>query len=99
MNADTGNYDGAVVLWGMASVALGLVARDFRFVLLPLLAIPTSVAFGYPERYVGGEPAPIWWFGAMFGVLSGMVIALAVALGLVVEQWRAVRREAAARRG
>ncbi len=99
LNASDRNYEEATVLWGVATVAFGFVARDFRFALLSFVAIPVAVGFGYPEEFIGGEPAPIWWFGAMFGFLFAMLIALEVGITSAVEQWRATRRDAAGTRG
>jgi hypothetical protein len=94
LNASDRNYDEAMVLWGAATVVFGFVARDFRFALLSFLAIPISVAFGYPEEYLGGEPAPLWWSGVVYGFLFAMLIALEVGIRLAVDEWRTGRRGA-----
>lgn len=50
----------ALFAWTAASFCLGWIARYSWSALLPLLAIPIAVPFGYPDRWTGGDPLVLW---------------------------------------
>ena len=50
----------AYLVWEAASLGVGWVSRYPWSVLLPFLAIPIAVPFGYPDGSTGGDPLPLW---------------------------------------
>jgi hypothetical protein len=50
----------AFLVWEAASFGVGWISRYPRSVLLPFLAIPIAVPFGYPDRWTGGDPLLLW---------------------------------------
>lgn len=89
--ADAGN-DLALPLWLATALCLGWITRSPWSVLLPFLAIPIAVPFGYPEDYPGHDPLPLW-FGVLMGApLQALVVALGVGGRYMYERTRMFRR-------
>jgi hypothetical protein len=57
--ADAGISE-ALFVWLAASFCVGWISRYPWSVLLPFLAIPIAVPFGYPDRWTGGDPLLLW---------------------------------------
>jgi hypothetical protein len=50
----------AFLVWEAASFCLGWISRSPPSVLLPFLAIPIAVPFGYSESRTGADPLLLW---------------------------------------
>jgi len=50
----------AYLVWEAASFCVGWVSRYPPSALLPFLAIPIAVPFGYPESRTGGDHLLLW---------------------------------------
>jgi hypothetical protein len=87
-NANSGDEELALILGALASVMLGLGTGRFAFALLPFLAIPFAIPFGYPNDYVYSEPLPIWWWIAVLSLVSSGLVIVAVLSRLTVERVR-----------
>lgn len=77
LNADAGNGGTALLVWTVASFALGWLARQPLVAILPLLVIPIAVPFGYADEWVGSD-APLLYLGVAF---QAPIQAVVVALG------------------
>lgn len=90
-DADSG---AGLPVWVAVSFCLGWVTRSPWSALLPLLAVPLAVPFGYPEEwtsYGGHDPLPLW-FGALAAAPWSAAIVLAGVGGRhLYEHFRASR--------
>jgi hypothetical protein len=50
------DIDKAYLVWEAASFCVGWVSRYPPSALLPFIAIPIAVPFGYPARWTDGNP-------------------------------------------
>ncbi len=92
LNADAQNYRLAYTVWPAASLTLGWLTRRATAALLPLIALPIAVPFGFAEEWLGSDAPMVWWI-----VLFASPIAVAAALaGLsgraLFERFRASHR-------
>jgi len=84
------------LMWLIASLCLGWVTRSPWFALVPLIAVPIAVPFGYPDEWSqswGHDPLPLW-----FGILVAVPVLAALVLAGVggrrlFERSRAARRQ------
>jgi hypothetical protein len=65
----------ALLIWSAASLCLGWTARWPWLALLPLLASPIAVPFGYPEDWSGREVMPLW-FEMLWAALGQAIIVI-----------------------
>ncbi len=78
VNADAANGNTALLVWSVASLVLGWTIRHPLTMILPFLAIPIAVPFGYAEEWQGSD-APLLYLGMAF---QAPFQALVVSLGL-----------------
>lgn len=78
VNDNAENGTAAFLVWSAASLLLGWLVRHPIVILLPLLAVPIAVPFGYADKWLGSD-APLVWIGMAF---EAPVQAVVVALGL-----------------
>lgn len=64
----------AFLVWSAASLALGWIVRHPLAVLLPLIAIPIAVPFGYAEEWLGSD-APLVSIAMAFEAPIQVVVA------------------------
>ena len=91
MDANDRGGNAAIVVWGIASIALGLGTGQLAVSLLAFLAIPFAVPFGYPNDYQYSEPLPIWWGATICAFFSAGLIFVAALAKLIVETRRRER--------
>jgi len=77
VNADAANGNTALLVWSVASLALGWTIRHPLTMILPFLAIPIAAPFGYAEEWQGSD-APLLYLGMAF---QAPAQALVVSLG------------------
>jgi hypothetical protein len=88
VNANSGHEEAALVVWGVASISLGLGTGQVALSLLAFLAIPLAIPFGYPDNYQYSEPLPIFWAVAVYAFFSAGIVFLAALVRLIVEKRR-----------
>ena len=66
-------------IWSASSLALGLTTRSGLAVLLPLIAIPIALPFGYADQWLGSDAPLVWWFAFVGGVLQVAIVLVAIA--------------------
>lgn len=77
-----------VLIWAIASLALGIGTGYLSLALLAFLAIPFAVPFDYPSDAQLHDPLPTW-FGVMYlSLCSAGLVLLAAVAGRIVEQLR-----------
>jgi hypothetical protein len=88
LNANSGDDELAILIWAVASVAVGWGTGQLSFTFLALLAIPFAIPFGYPDHYQYSEPMPIWWSAMLGAVISTCLIFASALIKKVVEDCR-----------
>jgi hypothetical protein len=91
LNANDGHWEAALVIWGLASIVLGLGTGQVAFSLLAFLAVPFAAPFGYPDHYEYSEPIPIFWAVGIYAFLSAGLICVAAVVRLIIEKLRRPR--------
>lgn len=76
--AHTENDDVALYLWLVASSGLGLITHTPWWALLPFLAVPMAVPFGYSEGWSGHDPLPLWLGTLFFASVQAAMVPLVV---------------------
>jgi hypothetical protein len=73
-NADIGE---AFVIWSAASFCLGWITRSPWSALLPFLASPIAVPFGYQQVWMGSDPSLLWVGLLLLAPVQGAIVILA----------------------
>lgn len=88
----------AALIWGVASVALGLGTGRFSFALLAFLAIPIAVPLGIPDDPEWREPLPTVFYTVFLSLYSAGLTLVAALANRIVRLYRE-RRKAPPERG
>jgi hypothetical protein len=86
LNANAENGTLAMAIWSGASVMLGWITHDARFALLPLVAVPVALPFGYADEWLGSDSPLVWLSVAVIGVIQVALVLAAFAARLLYER-------------
>lgn len=86
--ADAGN--GAVIaIWLVAPFCIGWIARSPWMALLPFLAVPIAVPFGYPQEWSSGhDPLPLWSGALLAAPIQAATVIVGVGCRSLYERLR-----------
>jgi DNA-binding transcriptional ArsR family regulator len=81
----------AVLVWAAASFCVGWISRNPWSALLPLLAIPIAVPFGYPDKWTGGDPLLLWSEVLLAASIQAVIVFAGFGGRRLIERFRASR--------
>lgn len=89
--ADAGT-DKAYLVWEAASFCLGWISRYSPSVLLPFIAIPIAVPFGYAKGWTGDDHLLLWTEVLLAAPIQAAIVFAGFGGRGVFERFRASRR-------
>jgi hypothetical protein len=93
-NADQGNSETAMVIWGLASLLLGWGTGWPLWAFLAFLAVPFAMPFGVSNEYLGSDGPYVAMLAFVCAIGSAILIAVSAGARMIVDD----RRRAAAER-
>jgi hypothetical protein len=85
-NADAENSLLAFSVWSAGSLALGWITGSMAAVVVPLLAIPIALPFGYADQWLGSDAPLVGWFAVVGGAIQIAVVFIAVIARMLYER-------------
>jgi hypothetical protein len=86
VNADAENNWLAFSIWSAASLVLGWTAREVWLALLPVVAVPIALPFGYADQWLGSDAPLVWLFAAFSGVIQVVLVLAALGARVLYER-------------
>ena len=73
-NGNADNSELAFAIVAISSLLLGALVPRWSMAVVPFLAIPIAIPFGYADRFLGSDAPYVWWFAVITAAISALLI-------------------------